>query len=259
MKRRLCAESPLGESEGSDLLPQPLSPVTKRVSPAPWSARSAIAVWLISLALSLALGIVLGLLQILTGVTVPLVLSTVIGELGFLIPPLFYAVATGAGVASLGFRLRGLRGFLKAVALGLVIAFPAWLVFLVVSAPIYSILPPPKWLEILFEELAPQTHLELLVMVLTTLIVVAPCEEVLSRGFVQQGMENGLGRRWGLLVSSILFGILHLNPWQGVGVFFVALIFGYFFQRVDYNLVTPITAHSILNIITFVLSFSGTF
>jgi len=93
-----------------------------------------------------------------------------------LIPPVFYAVATGAGVASLGFRLRGLRGFLKAVALGLIIAFPAWLVFLVVSAPIYSILPPPKWLETLFEELAPQTDLELLVMVLTTLIVVAPCE-----------------------------------------------------------------------------------
>jgi len=252
MGPRLRVESPIGPSDESDLLPQPLSLAPTRISRAPWRGRAAIAVWLVSLALSLALGVVIGLLQILAGVTVPLVLVSVVGELGFLVPPVFYAAATGAGLGSLGFRL---RGSLKAAALGLAIAFPAWFAFLVASIPVYSILPPPEWLEKLFVELAPQTPLELLLTVLATIMVVAPSEEVLSRGFVQQGMENSLGRRRGLLVSSVLFGIFHLNPWQGIGAFFVALIFGYLYQRVDYNLVTPITAHATLNCVSYVLSF----
>lgn len=254
MKSRACAESPFGESESPGLLPQPPSPVSEPVSPAPWSARSAIAVWLVSLALSLALGIVLALLEIFTGTTVPLVLSIIVGELGFLVPPLFYAVATGAGLGSLGLRL---RGFLKAAALGVVVAFPAWLANIAVSIPVQLVLPPPEWLVDLFQRLAPQTHLELLATVLATFIVVAPSEEILSRGFVQRGMENTFGWRLGLLVSSVLFGILHLNPWQGIGAFFIALLFGYFFRKTEYNLVTPITAHAIHNSITFVLVYLG--
>lgn len=256
MKRGACAESPFGESESPGLVPQPPSPVTEPVSHAPWSARSAIAVWLVSLALSLALGIVLALTELFTGATIPLILSTAIGELGFLTPPLFYAVATGAGLGSLGFRL---KGSLKAVALGLVVAFPSWLVFLVVSIPVELILPPPEWLIDLFLELAPRTPLELLLTVLVTLALVAPSEEILSRGFVQQGIENTFGRRRGLLVSSILFGIMHLNPWQGVGAVFIALIWGYCFQTTDYNLLTPITAHVVHNSITYVLVFLGLF
>jgi len=252
MRPRVCAESPIGESEDSDLLPQALGPAPARAPSAPWSGRAAIAVWLVSLALSLALGVVLELLQILTGVTIPLILITIVGELGFLAPPVFYAAAKGAGLRSLGFRL---RGSLKAAALGLVIAFPAWLVYLAVSIPITLILPPPEWLVDVLQELSPQTPLELLLIVLATLMVVAPSEELLSRGFVQQGMENTLGRKRGLLISSVLFGILHLNPWQGVGAFFVALLFGYFFQKVGYNLVTPITAHAVLNSISFALGF----
>lgn len=252
MKRRGCAESPFGESESPGLLPQPLSPVTKNMSRAPWSARAAIAVWLVSLTLSLALGLVLAFLEIFTGATVPLILSTVVGELGFLIPPIFYALATGAGLGSLGLRP---RGAVKAAALGLVVAFPAWIVFLVVTIPVELILPPPEWLVDLFRELAPQTRLELLLMVLTTFIVVAPSEEILSRGFVQQGMENTFGKGWGLLISSALFGVLHLNPWQGFGAFFIALLFGHFFQKIGHNLVTPITAHAVHNSITFVLVF----
>jgi len=256
MRPGVCAESPIGESEDPDLLPQALGPAPARAPPAPWSGGAAIAVWLVSLALSLALGVVLELLQILTGVTIPLILITIVGELGFLAPPVFYAAAKGRGLRSLGFRL---RGSLKAAALGLVIAFPAWLVYLAVSIPITSILPPPEWLVDVLQELSPQTPLELLLIVLATLMVVAPSEELLSRGFVQQGMENSLGRKRGLLISSVLFGILHLNPWQGVGAFFVALLFGYFFQKVGYNLVTPITAHAVLNSISFALGFLKVF
>ena len=256
MGPKVCAESPIGESEESDLLPQVSGPVPASVPQAPWSGGTAIAVWLVSLALSLALGVVLAQLQGLTGVTIPLVLITIVGELGFLAPPVFYVVRKGAGLRSLGFRL---RGSLKAAALGLIIALPAWLVNLAVSIPISSILPPPEWLVDVLQELSPQTPLELLLIVLATLMVVAPSEELLSRGFVQQGMENTVGRKRGLLISSVLFGILHLNPWQGVGAFFIALLFGYFFQKVNYNVVTPITAHAVHNSITFALGFLKVF
>lgn len=50
-------------------------------------------------------------------------------------------------------------------------------------------------------------------IVLIPLIAVAIVEETVSRGYFLQTLEEGLGIRWAVLISSAMFGILHLlNP-----------------------------------------------
>lgn len=58
---------------------------------------------------------------------------------------------------------------------------------------------------------------------LLTAIAPGICEEVLHRGMVMRGSQKQNYTRYGLLVSSILFGLMHLNIQQ----FFYAMILGF--------------------------------
>jgi len=67
-------------------------------------------------------------------------------------------------------------------------------------------------------------------------MVVGWNEELMSRGYHLQTIASGLNLFWGLIISSAIFGILHLaNPhatWTGAfGIFFAGLFLGYAYIR----------------------------
>lgn len=75
-------------------------------------------------------------------------------------------------------------------------------------------------------------------------------EEIVFRGFVQDGMVTVTRRRWGIVslanvVASLVFAASHLMyqpaAWAGL-VFFPSLVFGWFRERHD-TLGTPILLH----------------
>ncbi len=76
-------------------------------------------------------------------------------------------------------------------------------------------------------------------------------EELLFRGLVQRDMANLLGWKWGLLGTSLVFGVMHLT-WRSIpelGFTFAAgLIFGYIYHR-THSLTAPIIAHGVGNTI----------
>lgn len=64
------------------------------------------------------------------------------------------------------------------------------------------------------------------------LVIVAWNEELMSRGYHLQTIASGINLLWGLIISSTIFGILHLaNPhatWISVlGILFAGLFLGY--------------------------------
>ena len=74
-------------------------------------------------------------------------------------------------------------------------------------------------------------------------------EELLFRALVQKDLMYLLGWRWGLLVASVMFGVMHLT-WRSLSevafTFTAGLIFGYLYYRTR-SLVAPIIAHGIGN------------
>ncbi|HEY77666.1 MAG TPA: CPBP family intramembrane metalloprotease [Dehalococcoidia bacterium] len=76
-------------------------------------------------------------------------------------------------------------------------------------------------------------------------------EEVLFRGLVQRDMTNLFGGKWGLLVASLMFGVMHLT-WRSIPelvfTFLAGMIFGYLYHR-SRNLTAPIIAHGVGNTI----------
>lgn len=72
-------------------------------------------------------------------------------------------------------------------------------------------------------------------------------EELLSRGYHLQTIASGLNLFWGVIISSAIFGILHLgNPnatWiSAAGIFFAGLLFAYGYIRTK-QLWLPIGMH----------------
>jgi membrane protease YdiL (CAAX protease family) len=68
--------------------------------------------------------------------------------------------------------------------------------------------------------------------VFLTYVLVGWNEELLSRGYQLQTLASGLNITWGVILSSAVFGVLHLGnfnaTWRGaVGVFFAGLFLAY--------------------------------
>lgn len=71
-------------------------------------------------------------------------------------------------------------------------------------------------------------------------------EELFFRGYVLRSVSASWGERVGVVYSSLMFALIHMN-WSGTPVYFVialALVWGY---RLSGSLLTPIVGHVTLN------------
>ncbi|HEV8119934.1 MAG TPA: type II CAAX endopeptidase family protein [Candidatus Polarisedimenticolia bacterium] len=118
--------------------------------------------------------------------------------------------------------------------------------------------PTPEWIRALFAGLL-EAHsgAEFALVLLCLAFVPAICEEILFRGFVQTGvLAQTASVPVGLLVSALLFGIFHLDPWRLAGVFVLGLFFGWLRQESG-SLWPPVVAHALNNALSIGLERAG--
>jgi membrane protease YdiL (CAAX protease family) len=119
-----------------------------------------------------------------------------------------------------------------------------------VSTPIVNSLHIPDFMKEMIEQFVSQKG----VFSFIAIVIAAPViEEFIFRGIILDGLLKKYSPTKSILISSILFGIVHLNPWQ----FISALILGSFSAWVYYRtkkLTLSILIHSMNNLIGF-LSF----
>jgi len=113
---------------------------------------------------------------------------------------------------------------------------------LIINVEITSWVPAPEWLMELFKDMAQDNLWGLL-----TLAVAAPIlEEILMRGIVLDGMLKNYNPWKAIVWSAVLFGIMHLNPWQFVSAFFIGLVMGYLYWKTK-SLLLCIFIHALNN------------
>ena len=117
------------------------------------------------------------------------------------------------------------------------------------------LLPPPQWLEEIFERLA--TGRVSLWGSFLALVVVAPLtEEFLFRGIILRGFLRNYRVRTAVIGSALLFGLFHLNPWQFVPAFFAGLLLAWLFIGTR-SLVPCLFAHALNNSLPLLISSLG--
>lgn len=85
------------------------------------------------------------------------------------------------------------------------------------------------------------------------LVIVAPLtEEILFRGLILRGFLQRYSPGKAMLVSSLLFGAFHLNPWQFGGATMVGLLFAWWYVRSG-SLTLCILGHMLFNAVPLVV------
>lgn len=113
-----------------------------------------------------------------------------------------------------------------------------------------------KWLEDFYQEImfAFEKMLHYKVAGFITVCILAPVfEEILFRGILLRGLlQNGTSPIIAIILSSFLFGLAHLNPWQFLGAGFLGAIFGFVYYRTK-SLWLVMFLHALNNMISFVM------
>ena len=90
-----------------------------------------------------------------------------------------------------------------------------------------------------------------------TIVIAAPLlEELIFRGVMLDGLLKRYSPVKAILVSSILFGFVHLNPWQFVGAFLIGVFIGWIYYHTR-SLSLAIIIHAVNNFVSFLFVFIG--
>lgn len=82
--------------------------------------------------------------------------------------------------------------------------------------------------------------------ILTTVVLAPIMEETLFRGLIQGSISTKYGPTAGILISALIFGLIHGIPQQVVNAFFIGIILGYIYYRTN-SLLTVIILHFLNN------------
>ncbi|MDZ4803454.1 MAG: type II CAAX endopeptidase family protein [Candidatus Eisenbacteria bacterium] len=146
-----------------------------------------------------------------------------------------------------------LHGVPVMAALTMLLLFGGTLVLAeLVSTGLFRLLPPPDFIVQIFKQLlgseAP------LVLSAIFLVVIAPVtEEFFFRGVLQRSLSIRYGPNKAILYSGLLFGIMHVLPWQVVPAVILGTLFAFWRERTG-SLWPPLIAHAITNGTSFVMS-----
>ena len=84
-------------------------------------------------------------------------------------------------------------------------------------------------------------------LLILTVLFAPLLEEILFRGIIQKGMiNNGVKPITAIVLTSLFFGLFHLNPWQFVGAFLLGLVLGIVYYKTQ-SLLMPILLHAFNN------------
>ena len=126
---------------------------------------------------------------------------------------------------------------------------PFTLSFGMVVDPLSMWIPMPDVMQQIFASLV-QKNLPAFLLI----IVVAPvCEEWLLRGIVLKGLLRHYSPLKAIMWSALMFGMIHLNPWQLIPAFFIGLIIGWVYWRTR-SLRLCIFMHATNNAAAFIFS-----
>lgn len=117
-----------------------------------------------------------------------------------------------------------------------------------------GILGPYPTVEFL-EKAFPTTWLNFIPWVLAMGVSAGICEEALFRGFIQNGLQNYWGPVKAVVITAVLFGLFHLDPWRTPSAILLGLLAGYLLVRTR-SLYAPIVLHATSNTLGQVLAFT---
>jgi membrane protease YdiL (CAAX protease family) len=166
-----------------------------------------------------------------------IILGFVIGLLGIGMESIFFGIGTIA-TQLISFGAVILIGFKKTkqkfneifrfnnVSFDLWLAIIVFMIgFIILSSELDNILnyflPMPQFLQNTFELIMAKQIF--IVSIILVGIIPAFTEEMFFRGIILNGFKNNYSEKKAVIISALLFGVIHLNPWQFISAFIIGI------------------------------------
>ena len=122
------------------------------------------------------------------------------------------------------------------------VALATWCIYFLID-PIVDLIPMPKFFQDLILQLLSDHSLPSILM----LVIAAPIfEELLFRGIILDGLLKRYSPTKAIIWSAVLFGLVHLNPWQFLAALALGVFMGWVYYRTG-SLLATIFIHFIAN------------
>lgn len=86
-----------------------------------------------------------------------------------------------------------------------------------------------------------------ILLLIATVVIAPPSEELFFRGYMQSTLVRKWGPVAGIIVSSLFFAAMHLEPLQFLSLFLAGVFLGLLFRK--YGLVAAISCHAMNNLL----------
>lgn len=91
-------------------------------------------------------------------------------------------------------------------------------------------------------------------IVLISVSVFAPIfEEWLCRGIILRGLLKKVSPAWAIIISSLIFGLIHMNLWQAIPAFLIGVLLGYVYYKTG-SLKLTMLMHCVNNTLSVILT-----
>ena len=108
-----------------------------------------------------------------------------------------------------------------------------------------------------FSKMMEQMTSDKATLIVLTVVMAPLFEEMVFRGIIQKGLINrGMKPLKAILISALVFGLVHGNPWQFVGAVLLGSILGLVYHKTK-SLLLPMLLHAFNNLISSILIFYG--
>ena len=219
---------------------------------ASWSPLEAIPVFLIAVGVTSLAGLLLldrDIQQDFCGGAA--VILSLLGELAFgLTVILWIRFVTKGSLAALGLPRRPSRDAMLGIGVGVGLIFAGGATLYVVREAVSLVTGEPPEQP---EQIVACVRGASLAFMAPVVVVVAPIgEEIFFRGFLYKGLRRRLPVWGAAIVSSFLFGVVHVHPLLIPALFVVGLGLALVYER-QQSLLAPVVAHATFNVLGFVM------
>ncbi|MGN7866048.1 CPBP family intramembrane glutamic endopeptidase [Chryseobacterium sp.] len=99
-----------------------------------------------------------------------------------------------------------------------------------------------------FVQLMNQLTDDPVIMLIMTVIMASIFEEIIFRGIIQKGLINKGVKPWkAILYASVIFGVVHGNPWQFISAVMLGYVLGLVYYKTK-SLLVPMLLHGFNNL-----------
>lgn len=134
-----------------------------------------------------------------------------------------------------------------------ILTLPMVISFAVLMEPLVNAIPMPTEIRNLFNQFLTND-----IYTFLTVAIAAPLlEEIIFRGIILNGFLKRYSPTTAIIMSAVMFGIFHLNPWQFISAFLLGLVIGWLYWKTN-SLIPGIVIHFINNSLAFIMmAFTG--